>query len=424
MSPEAAVAAFAAARSNLPDEVRADAARLLADTLKVGAAGTWTEEAKALASRAAPGKSRLLPGGTASTTDAAFANGFAIHCLEWDPVHEEAVVHACSVVTATLLALSDREGGSEREAMLRAFAVGVEIAAGLGLSATGAMRFFRPATAGVIGAALAGANLLGFDEERCGHVLGLAYSFAGGTMQAHAEGSIALPLQIAAAARSAVSAIECVEAGLSGPVHALTGPFGYAELIEPLDFDRWLPALGSRWLVSEVSLKPWPCGRASHAMLSAIGVADMAAGDLQSLTAYVPPLVQRLVGRAPQPDMAPSYARLCGPFLAALMFDEGRIDPRRFDSTGVRDPDLLALAERVTFDLDTNADANALVPQRFLFEDEEGMTDICLEYALGSPDSPMSEPLAADRDALMAELAGPALTELFAHPLGWAEACR
>jgi hypothetical protein len=49
------------------------------------------------------------------------------------------------------------------------------------------------------------------------------------------------------------------------------------------------------------------------------------------------------------------------------------------------------------------------------------MTDIRLEHAIGSPDAPMSEALAADRDALLAEVAGPSGAAIVADPLGWVE---
>ena len=119
-------------------------------------------------------EARLLSGGIAPAPSAAFFNGFAIHCLEWDAVHEPAVVHALSVVTAALLAASDRAGGSDPDEFLTALAVGVDIASGLGLSATGPMRFFRPATAGVIGAALAVARLEGLSRDAIADVLGLS----------------------------------------------------------------------------------------------------------------------------------------------------------------------------------------------------------------------------------------------------------
>ncbi len=420
MSPEARIASFAASPPPLPPSARRATERLLADTLKVGAAGAASSEGRRVAGMAAPGPCRMLAGGPASAADAAFANGFSIHCLEWDPVHEEAVVHALSVVAAAVLALSDRRGGSETDALVEAVALGVEIAAGLGLSATGPMRFFRPATAGVIGAALAGGRLLRLEADRFEPLLGLAYSFAAGTMQAHAEGSIALPLQIAAAARSAVTAVDLAAAGFDGPREALTGPFGYHALIELLDLERWLPQLGERWLVEEVSIKPWPCGRASHGLLTAILVSGLRAHEVRAITALVPPLVQRLVGRPPNPSMTPSYARLCGPYLAALMLEEGRIDPRRFVPGEPADPALLLLAGRVTIDLDSSADHNALVPQRFLFDKAKGVTDVALLAALGSPAKPLSPDQDAQRDKLLREVAGHAAEPIFADPLAFA----
>lgn len=416
MTIEATIAAFAAGPITLPEAARAATERLLADTLKVGAAGAASDTARTIAAMAAPGPARLLGGGTAAAPDVAFANGFAIHCLEWDAVHEAAVVHALSVVTATLLAVSDRRGGSDRAALVEAVAVGVEIAAGLGLSATGPMRFFRPATAGVIGAALAAGRLLGLKQDRFVGLLGLAFSFAGGTMQAHAEGNIALPLQIAAAARSAVSAVDLAAAGIAGPLAGLSGPFGYHALIEPIDAGRWLPGLNRRWLVEEVSIKPWPCGRASHGLLTAISEQGWTADGVDALTASVPPLVHRLVGRPPRPDMTSAYARLCGSFIGALMLTDGRIDPRRFTAETFADPALARLASRITLSVDANSDLNALTPQTIA----NGTDPITLDSIAGSPSRPLTTAQAANRDALLAELAGPRGDALLTDPLAFA----
>jgi 2-methylcitrate dehydratase PrpD len=101
-------------------------------------------------------------------------------------------------------------------------------------------------------------------------VLGLAYSFACGTMQAHVEASITLPLQIGNAARSAISAVDLIRAGMNGPHDVLEGPFGYSALIEPLELSRYTGDLGKVWRISEVSIKPFPSGRASHGALGAL----------------------------------------------------------------------------------------------------------------------------------------------------------
>ena len=325
MTHTAAILDFASAPHRLPDGVRADAVRLLTDTLAGGAAGGASPEALKLLPVAqgwgASEEARTLTAARLSAPSAAFFNGFAIHCLEWDAVHEPAVVHALSVVTAALLASSDRMGSGDPDAFLTALAVGVDVASGLGLSATGPMKFFRPSTAGVIGAALAVARLEGVSHAQMADVLGLAYSFAGGTMQAHVEASIALPLQIGRAAQAAVQAVDLVKAGMTGPHDALEGPYGYAALIEPLDLARYTADLGQIWRIGEVSIKPFPSGRASHGALGALQAlrtqGPVTLENVARIELFAPPLIHRLVGRPYQfwrPDeLQPAVPRLPRP---------------------------------------------------------------------------------------------------------------
>jgi 2-methylcitrate dehydratase PrpD len=316
------------------------------------------------------------------------------------------------------LAASHRAGGCDPEAFLTALAVGVDVASGLGLSATGPMRFFRPATAGVIGAALAVARLEGMSRPQMAAVLGLAYSFAGGTMQAHVEASIALPLQIGRAAQAAVQAVDLVMAGLSGPHDVLEGPFGYSALIEPLDLARYTPTLGQVWRISEISIKPFPSGRASHGALGAVqdlrGSRKISLENVAAIELFAPPLIHRLVGRPYRPDAPMSYNRLCLAFLAPLMLRDGHIDPRCTET-------IPALAERVTVTLDGNADGNALSPQRLVVTLSDGATVECAIPANpGSPAAPMTTAQASAKYDLCRALAGDCDPRLFDHPLQYA----
>ena len=418
MTHTAAILDFAAAPHVLLPQVRADAIRLLADTLAGGAAGAASAEATGLVSAirkwGGSSEARLLCGGHSPAPSAAFFNGFATHCLEWDAVHEPAVVHALSVVTAALLAASDRAGGSDPEQFLTALALGVDIASGLGLSATGPMRFFRPATAGVVGAALAVARLEGLSREQMAHALGLAYSFAGGTMQAHVEASIALPLQIGRAAQAAVQTVDLVKAGMTGPHDVLEGSFGYSALIEPLDLARYTSTLGKVWRISDVSIKPFPSGRASHGALGALQDLDLALDTVESIELFAPPLIHRLVGRPYKPGAPMSYNRLCLAFLAPLMLRDGHIDPRLDDT-------IPALAEKVMVTLDSNADGNALSPQRLEVKLKDGSTiDRAIAANLGSPDAPMSSQQYAAKYNLCRELARNCDLRIFDDPLSYA----
>lgn len=422
MSATARLIDFAAASHALPTAVCADAERLLADTLAVGAAGSVAPGAAGVLT-AARGwgrgdEARLLgTDGRLPAASAAFVNGFRIHSLEWDAVHEGAVVHALSVVTAALGASIDRMGGSDAEEALAALAVGVDIASGLGIAARGPLKFFRPATAGCIGAALAVARI---ERAPIADVLGLAYSFAAGTMQAHVEGSIALPLQIANAARTAITAVDLAKAGLGGPRDALEGPFGYFRLIDEGRLADYTDRLGDRWLISEVSTKPYPSGRASHAALGAIASLGLAGPDIEWIELFAPPLIKRLVGRPFMAEMTPAYARLCLPLLAALMLVDGAIDPRRFTAESFADPAIADLAGRVIVNDDGNTDANALSPQRIVITRRDGRRiEHAIPATLGSPACPLTPTQAAAKYDLAAAMAPGAERRIFASPLSW-----
>lgn len=417
---------FAAAEHRLPESVRDDALRLLGDTLMVGAAGSGAPGAEGVfqstrmsgtgdESRVL-GRSEGLP-----AASAAYVNGFQIHCLEWDAVHEGAVVHALSVVTAALHAVIDRRGGCDADSALTALAVGVDIASGLGVAADTPLRFFRPATAGLIGAALAVARIEGLSRTQCADVLGLAYSHCAGTMQAHVEGSIALPLQIANAARAAVEVVDLVRHGLTGPHDALEGAFGYFTLFDQGDVSRYTQTLGEVWRISEVSTKPYPCGRASHAVLATLADLQTSGRAIESITAHVPPLIARLVDRPMTDTMTPAYARLCLPFLTALMLRTDRIDPRRFREEDFGDPLLREIAAKISVVVDGNSDPNALSPQTIAIHYADGITETHrVSDTLGSPDAPMN-PHQANQKRDLCEVLAVALPDprLLSDPLAY-----
>lgn len=393
MTPTEHLLAFAAAHHVLPPKVRADTLRLVVDTLAVGAAGStapgmdgvlavarsWGQgnEARLIA------RDERLP-----AMGAAYANCFAIHALEWDAVHEGAVVHAMSAVVPAVMAAVDRKGGADADAVLAAIAVGVDVAAGLGVAAETALTFFRPATAGIYGAALAVARIEGLPESAFADVLGMAHAHAGGTMQAHTEGSIALPLQFANAARGAIHAVDLVRHGLSAAHDVIEGPFGHLRLFDRGSLETYTAMLGQRWLICEVSTKPYPSGRASHAVLGTLQ--KFAQTDVVAVEAHVPPLIRHLVGRPYDPAMTPAYARLCLPFLAALMLRDGEIDPRKFTPETFADPQIAALAAKFSHHDDGNADPNALSPQRLVVRFADGSRAECpVPATLGAPDAPL-----------------------------------
>lgn len=387
--------------SDLPEETVYAARTFLADTLAVGVAGLCEPVSdkvfRAAQKTSGAGDCRILgrPGITMNAHAAALVNGTQVHCLEWDALHEPSVVIALCTTTAAIVSQTDLSDPDLEQALL-AVVTGVETAVFFGSGATTQPRFFRPSTAGAMGAAMAVGILRGFDKTQLRNLLGLAYSQVSGTMQAHWEGSEALPMQIGIAARAAHTAADLVEQGMTGPHDVIDGKFGYFTLIETgSDLEHLFEGWGAPWKITQVAHKPFPAGRATQATLTAIMEARAERAfswdDVTRITASVPPLIMLLVGREYRSDMSSGYARLCLKYVAPEMVRNGLIDPRRFAPEFTSAPSAAAAAEKVVLELDDNQDPNALSPQTITINFADGTqftSEVDIPY--GSPHRPMS----------------------------------
>ena len=326
---------------------------------------------------------------------AAFVNAFQMHCLEFDCVHEGAVVHAMTAVAGAALAECE-QSRVDGKALLAALAVGTEVAAVLGLAAAAPPAFFRPATTGVFGAAAAVGVMRGYDAGQLRASFGHALCQCAGTMQAHEEGMSTLAVQMGGAARAGLVAADLAGAGVPAPDHAIEGRYGYLRLFERRHCTTGLAnALGRVWRVEELSHKPYPSGRATHGAVH--GILELrrrgaSPRNVACMTLSAPPLVHQLVVRPPSPDMTANYARLCYGYVGAAALAGGDVRLGDFHAETLRDPDRLALAAR--FDAEANAvtDPAAFVPQSVTARLRDGTRLRAEVDALpGSPQRPLTE---------------------------------
>ncbi|MGE0698378.1 MAG: MmgE/PrpD family protein [Hyphomicrobiaceae bacterium] len=401
-----AIHAFAAHVSgvryeHLPAEAVAAAKTFILDTLGVGLAGSRGPRAPELAATqiySGEGRAARVWGNGAwlPAPAAALCNAYQAHCSEFDCVHEKAVVHAMTAVLAAAMAGAERSGGVTGRELILAAVLGVDVAAGLGIAAETGLRFFRPATAGAFGATAALGKLLGLDERRQRHAFSIAYGQVSGTMQAHTEGSPLLALQMGFNARNAVVACDLAAAGFEGPENILEGPFGYFRLIESKgDPRRAAAALGQVWRVTELAHKPFPSGRATHGIMEAcLDIRRAASLDPHSIarvTAWVPPLIDHLVGRPWRPDMDINYARLCARFTAARILLTGTLGLDDFTPETYTEPATADLAPRIDMKVRDAGDPNALTPIEVELVTTSGVTHrAALDVVLGNPAKPLS----------------------------------
>jgi aconitate decarboxylase len=391
---------------DIPEPARAAAKTFILDSLGVGligSAGLWVAElieTQALWGRGDDarvwGRETRLP-----TPAAAMCNAYQMHNSEFDCVHEGAVAHALSVTLPCALAEADRQGAVENHPvtgadLMTAVILGVDVVCNLGLAATSGLRFFRPGTAGLFGGVTAIAKLRGFDRNTLVRAYSIAYAQLCGTMQPHSEGSMLLGMQMGFSARNAIVACDMAQAGLAGLKNVLEGPFGYYAVIEAGgDLTEVVAQMGKIWRITEMAHKPHPSGRATHGVVDAAlklrADHGLNPAAIESATLALPPMTHHLVSRPVHDAMEVNYARLCSPYVAALALANGEIQIKDFDAEALRNPEILALAQRIAIERTDHPDPNALTPVEVTVTATDGrILRQRVDIVLGNPENPLT----------------------------------
>jgi 2-methylcitrate dehydratase PrpD len=368
---------------DLPPDAISQAKTFILDTFGVGVAGATAAGAGELMAAArlwGKGAEAVVWGraGRVPAGIAALLNGYQVHCQEFDCLCEPAVLHPMATVLSAAMAMAERRGGVSGKDLILAACVGVDVACYLGVASNQALRFFRPATAGGFGAAAATAKLAGLPAGKIAHAFGLQLAQMSGTMQAHVEASPALPLQVGMNARAGLQSCDLAIAGLEAPRFSLDGPFGYLDLIEGIyDLAPVRQGLGRRWLIAELSHKPFPAGRATHGMVEAILSLrrdhGFLPGDIAEIIVAGPPVLKRLTGRPDVPEPTPAYARLCMGYVAAKVLLNGRIGVEHYRGEAeLNDPATHRLAALVRTIEDGSHNQSALSPQSVVIKLHDG----------------------------------------------------
>ena len=164
----------------------------------------------------------------ASPHDAAFANAVMGHGLVREDMHVASIGHHGVVVWPALLALA--QGRSvDGVCLLKAAVIGYEAAARIGTALFDAelARLFRPTgLASPVGAALAGACLLGLNETAAVRAVALAANTSSGLNQWPHSGGGDMYFHPGFAARNAVTAVELAAAGAHASADIIEGEAG------------------------------------------------------------------------------------------------------------------------------------------------------------------------------------------------------
>ncbi len=243
--------------NDVPPAVQRHVALLLLDCAAVIEAGRTAPAALIAADHASEAyggdaATALLDGRRLSVPGAAWANGVLANVLDYDDGHRITKGHPGAMVIPAALAVAESRGASAEE-FLEAVLVGYEVAvrAGILLHEREA-QYHASAAWGSLGVAVAAGRLLGLDPQRLGHAVGIA--------EYHAP----IALMPRAVADPAMTKDTCGWGGMLGTSAALLADRGFTGLESEFMLTTGDLALGERWEVLEIYLKPYPCCRWSQ----------------------------------------------------------------------------------------------------------------------------------------------------------------
>ncbi|MGV9801627.1 MmgE/PrpD family protein [Mycobacterium sp. NPDC003449] len=384
------LAAFAgaAARDGVPDDVGHSVVQRVTDILGLCVAARQLPTSRAAIEHAAEaggaerahavGEARRLP-----APAAAFVNGVLAHSLDYDDTHLPSILHpSASVVPAALAAAEDADASGE--ALVRAVAVGLEVAVRLGMAGydqdLGNSVFFEhgqhaTSICGAMGAAVAAGMVFGLGDEDLVHALGLAASRASGIIEANRTGGTVKRLHCGWAAESAVGAAQLVRRGFTGPPSVLEGRFGFFESWlhgSAVNLDAVTGGLGTEWSVPGIFFKPYPANHFTHTAVDA-GIELRARGvrpqQIRRLRLGVASAPLRTIGQPIEVKRAPQtgyQAQFSGPYalVAGLLGGSGLgVGLADYTDDLARDPQRRELMGRVDVVVDERCER--IFPHQF-----------------------------------------------------------
>jgi 2-methylcitrate dehydratase PrpD len=356
---------------DIPKEILEWASLRVIDT--VGAAlvsagfGSGTAALRTVLGENPNGPSTLWASGgrTAPPSDAAFANGTLAHGMDFDDTHTGATLHPGVIVVPTALAVGESQSSSGRD-VLAAVTLGYELMARLGSAYPSEFQhrgFHATSVLGIISATAVTARLSGVEIETAIHATGIAGSMASGLMAYLDDASNTKTFHPGWAAKGAITSLALARNGLEGPAMVIEGPSGvFSSFIgQSLDPEQILKGLGSEWIGTQVSTKPYPACHCVHAPADAffslrerLGLTDRDVRGIKRVTGLVPDFYRILVCDPIEEKRAPRTeyeARFSLPYALGKAMVDGKLTVASFQEDQLDDPEVLEMAGRVDYEV-------------------------------------------------------------------------
>jgi 2-methylcitrate dehydratase PrpD len=392
-----------------PSAAAANARRAFIDTVGVMLAGSAQPAAAIVhaliaSEGSAPAATVVGTKLRASVRLAALANGVASHGMDYDLSY--LMGQPVASLIPALLPLAE-SAGAESPELIAAFVIGFEVASRLcranpGHASQGA--WHAVGTIGTIASTAACARLLKLPADAISNAIGIAATMSGGLSVNF--GTMTKPLLAGHTAQNAATAAMLGGCGYSASPVALEDRNGYfAAFGKGLKLSTEVFAeLGSRFDLAEdgFTIKAYPCGGLAHpAIDAALDIRDEL-GPAIAQIASIDVGVTRFAARNVKNDYPSTVeaAKFSASYLTARTLVHGPPRLSAFTEAAIADPQVLALARKVSASIDPSLGdpIEIPLPARVTVILTDGRrVERVRDFALGSPGRPMTDRQVEDK---------------------------
>lgn len=344
---------------------------------------------------------------------AALANGTMARAVDFDDVFEPGTLHASTSIVPTAFAVAEMKEGIDGRQFLNAVALGIDMICRMasanrippgvsGMNATFQCAYFG--CAGVAG------KIMGLDEEKMIHAMGLAYSQTSGNSENLVEGTLATRFCQGLAAQGGVYSAIFSHKGVTAAKEVLEGKFGYYPVYQGGEYDRkkLLDGLGEDFQGVNLTTKRYPCCMHTHAAIE--GVLKIArefhlqSSDVEKITVKVNQQGFNFVCSPMEKKRTPRTipeAQFSLPYVVATALVKGKVFFEDFTAEEIQNPYVLRIASKIDCLVDSGLEKIAqggVTPAVVEVTTKRGE---CLSQQVndrkGSPKNPMNMDEIADK---------------------------
>jgi len=351
---------------------------------------------------------------------AAQVNATMGHALDYDDVHDPAVMHPGVVIVPTCMAVAERKGEVSGREFITTVVLGVDMMCRLGLAAwpgydpssperkKGAFQSERvkqgwhlTTLMGYLAAAGAAGKLVGLGEERMINAFGIAYHQCSGNLQCRIEGAQTKRLGPGFSSRAGIASALMAEKGITGVKNCLEGDQGLYRMYFRGGYDSktLTKDLGKHFEGVNVSIKPYPCCRGMHnyidATLALVNEQNIKAEDVKEIRVFSDEggyhaLCVPLEARVKPRNLVDSQFSI--PWGVATALAKRRAAMEHFTEAAIKSQDILEVASKISVELNPSLNRPDKIPPGKLEIIMKGGQAFMkqVDDPLGSPERPMS----------------------------------